>query len=45
MHDILAKLTESRLYDIVAPSLMTEEQAQALQGRISKKIRENLDSM
>jgi len=45
MRDILAKLTESRLYDIVAPSLMTEEQAQALQGRISKKIRENLDSM
>ena len=45
MRDILAKLTESRLYDIVASSLMTEEQSKALRGRISKKIRENLDSM
>ena len=45
MRDILAKLKESRLYDIVASSLMTEEQSKALRGRISKKIRENLDSM
>ena len=33
------------LYDIVASSLLTEEQLKALRGRISKKIRENLDSM
>jgi hypothetical protein len=45
MRDILGRLTESRLYDIVASSLLTEEQSQALRGRISKKIRENLDSM
>lgn len=45
MRDILSRLTESRLYDIVAPSLLTEEQAKALRGRISKKIREKLDSM
>jgi hypothetical protein len=45
MRDILAKLTESRLYDIVVSSMLTEEQSKALRGRISKKIRENLDSM
>lgn len=45
MRDILGRLTESRLYDIMASSLLTEEQSKALQDRISKKIRENLDSM
>ncbi len=42
---ILGRLSESRLYDIVAPSLLNEEQAKELRGRISKKIREKLDSM
>jgi hypothetical protein len=45
MRDILGRLTESRLYDIMTSSLLTEEQSQALRERISKKIRENLDSM
>ncbi|MFH1718571.1 MAG: hypothetical protein ABIF19_14550 [Planctomycetota bacterium] len=45
MRDILGRLTESRLYDTVASSLLDEEQARALRGRISKKIRENLDSL
>jgi hypothetical protein len=45
MRDILAKLRESRLYDIMASSLLTKEQSKALKSRISKKIRENLDSM
>ncbi|MDT8299834.1 MAG: hypothetical protein RQ760_00025 [Sedimentisphaerales bacterium] len=37
MRDILAKLTESRLYDIMASSLLTKEQSKALKSRISKK--------
>ena len=45
MRDVLGRLAESRLYDIVATSLLTEEQAKELRGRISKKIREKLDSM
>jgi hypothetical protein len=45
MRDILGRLTESRLYDIVVSSMLTEEQSKALRGRISKKIRKNLDSM
>jgi hypothetical protein len=45
MRDILSRLAESRLYDIIAPSLLTEEQAEALRGRISKKIHEKLDSV
>jgi hypothetical protein len=45
MRDILAKLRESQLYDIMASSLLTKEQSKALKSRISKKIRENLDSM
>jgi hypothetical protein len=44
MRDVLGRLTESRLYEIVASSLLTEEQSQALRSRISKKIREKLDS-
>jgi len=45
MRDILSRLAESRLYDIIVPSLLTEEQAETLRGRISKKIHEKLDSM
>jgi len=45
IRDILGRLGQSRFYDKVVPSLLTEEQAEALRGRISKKIREKLDSM
>ena len=45
MRDILSRLSDSRLYDIMTPSLLPEEQSQALQARISKKIHEKLDSM
>ena len=45
MRDIFSKLRESQLYDIMASSLLTKEQSKALKSRISKKIRENLDSM
>ncbi len=45
MRDVLGSLSEPRLYEEIAPSLLTEEQAEALRGRISKKIQEKLDSM
>jgi hypothetical protein len=45
MRDILNRLAENRLYEIVTPSLFTKEQAREFRGRISKKIREKLDSM
>ena len=45
MRDILGRLAESRLYDIIAPSLLNEEQTRTLQKKISKNIREKLDSM
>jgi hypothetical protein len=45
MRDVLGTLSEPGRYDDIAPSLLTEEQSEALQARISKKIRENLDSM
>ena len=45
MRDILSRLAESRLYDIIAPSLLNEEQTKTLQKKISKNIREKLDSM
>jgi hypothetical protein len=45
MSDILSRFSEPKLYETAAPSLLNEEQAEELRGRISKKIREKLDSM
>jgi hypothetical protein len=45
IRNILNRLADPRLYDIIAPSLMDEEQTREFGERISKKIREKLDSM
>ena len=45
MRNILSNLAEPRLYETAAPSLLNKEQARELRGKISKKIREKLDSM
>jgi hypothetical protein len=45
MRDVLGRLSEPRLYDEIATSLLNEKQTEELRGRISKKIREKLDSM
>lgn len=45
MRGILSKITEPGTYDVEVPSLLEPEQSQALQDRLSKKIRDNLDSM
>ena len=45
MRNILSRLAEPRLYEKAAPSPLTKEQVNELRGRISKKIREKLDSM
>jgi hypothetical protein len=45
MRDVLGGLSEPHLYDEIAPYMLNEEQTGELQGRISKKIREKLDSM
>jgi hypothetical protein len=42
---ILTKLADPHAYDPAAPILQDPEQSRALQDRLSKKIRENLDSM
>lgn len=45
MRNILGRLTEPQTYDAVMPFLLDKKQSEALRGRISKKIMENLDSM
>ncbi|MHC4074098.1 MAG: anti-sigma factor family protein [Planctomycetota bacterium] len=45
MRNILGRLAEPQVYEAVASFLLDEEQSRKLRGRISKKIRENLDSM
>jgi hypothetical protein len=42
---ILTRMADTRTYDDVVPPLLDPEQSRAFQDRLSKKIRENLDSM
>jgi hypothetical protein len=41
----LKKIAQPHIWDTAAPPLLDDEQARALQKRISKRIQENLDSM
>lgn len=45
MRETLNQLTQPHHYDKIKSVFMDDEHARALRGRISKKIRENLDSM
>jgi len=45
MRDVLGRLRDSGLYDTPASSLLDEEHSRAMRMRISKRIRENLDSL
>jgi len=42
---ITTRIADSRTYDDVVPPLLDPEQSKAFQDRLSKKIREILDSM
>jgi hypothetical protein len=42
---IMARMADSRTYDAVVPPLLDPEQSRAFQDRLSKNIREILDSM
>jgi len=45
MRELLSRLKKPGFYDESASSPLDEEQSRAMQARISKKIRENLDSL
>ena len=45
LHEITTKIADSQTYDTAAPTLLDPEQSKAFQERLSKNIRENLDSM
>jgi len=45
MREFLSRLQKPGLYDESSSSPLDEEQAQAMRARISKKIRENLESL
>jgi hypothetical protein len=45
MREVLGKMAESDTYEAEIPPLLDTEQKMALQDRLSKKIRDNLDSM
>ena len=45
MRDVLARLADPQLYTTMASSLLDESQSLALRKRISKKLRDHLDSM
>ena len=45
LRNLLRKISLPSTYETDIPSLLDADQAQALKKRISKKIRENLDSM
>jgi len=45
MRSIFTKMADSKTYEDVVPPLLDPEQSKELQDRLSKKIRENLDSM
>lgn len=45
MRNILSRLKEPELYLEVGSSSIDEKHSDQMRGRISKKIRENLDSM
>jgi len=45
MRDVLGRLAEPGLYSTMASSLLDQAQSRALRRRLSKRIRENLDSM
>lgn len=42
---IMSRMADSRTYDAVVPPLLDPEQKKAFQNRLSKNIREILDSM
>jgi hypothetical protein len=42
---VLTRITEPRADDAAVPPLLDPEQNRALQDRLTKKIRDNLDSM
>jgi hypothetical protein len=44
MRDVLARLAEPGLYSNMASSLLDKTQARALRERMSRKLRENMDS-
>lgn len=45
LHDIMNKIADSRTYEDKTPTLLDPEQSKAFQNRLSKNIREILDSM
>lgn len=45
MRELFSRLRHPGFYDEAASSLLDQEQSRALRARISKKIRENLDSL
>jgi hypothetical protein len=45
LRSIFTKMADSSTYEDAVPPLLDPEQSKAFQDRISKKIRENLDSM
>ena len=45
MRELLSRLRQPEFYDESASSLLNKEQSRAMRARISKKIRENLDSL
>jgi hypothetical protein len=44
MRDVLGRLAEPGLYSSMASSLLDQAQSRALRERMSKKLRENMDS-